>query len=130
MLYLDSSAIVKLVVPERGSAELIAEIEEDPDVASSEIALTEVVRAIGRMGGPVDRAEAVVRSLALVPLDRAILSEAASLRPWSLRSLDAVHLASALSLRPDVSVFLAYDARLSRAASAAGFVVRAPGAAG
>ena len=99
-------------------------------MASSEIALTEVVRAIGRMGGPVDRAEAVVRSLALVPLDRTILSEAASLRPWSLRSLDAVHLASALSLRPDVSVFLAYDARLSRAASAAGLVVHAPGAAG
>ena len=129
MLYLDSSAIVKLVVPERGSAELVAEIEEDPDVSSSEIALTEVVRAIGRVGGPVDRAEAVVRSLALVPLDRTILSEAASLRPSTLRSLDAVHLASALSLQYDVSIFLTYDARLAKAASAAELVVRAPGAA-
>ena len=130
MLYLDSSAIVKLVVPERGSIELVAAIEEDPDVSSSEIAVTEVVRAIGRMGGPVDRADAVVRSLALVPLDRTIVSEAASLRPWTLRSLDALHLASAQSLQPDVSVFVSYDARLSKAAAAAGLVVHAPGATG
>jgi predicted nucleic acid-binding protein len=127
VLYLDSSAIVKLVVPERGSDALVVEIETDPDVASSEIALTEVVRAIGRAGGPVRRAEEVVRSIALVPLDRTILAEAASMRPWTLRSLDALHLASALSLQPDVSAFVSYDARLSKAARDAGLSVSSPG---
>jgi predicted nucleic acid-binding protein len=129
VLYLDSSAIVKLVVREPESAALVQEVASDPDVVSSQIALTEVVRAVGRAKGPIRRAERIVRSVALVPIDRPILTEAATIRPWTLRTLDAIHLASALSLQPDVDAFIAYDARLLEAAEGAGLVVRSPGAA-
>ena len=127
MLYLDSSAIVKLVVREPGSSALVDVVSSDPDVVSSAIAYTEVMRAIRRAAGPTGRAEHVLRSIALVPVDQAILREAATLAPTSLRSLDAVHLASALSLRPDVDGFVSYDARLSRAATAAGLFLNVPG---
>lgn len=127
MLYLDSSAIVKLVVREPGSSALVDTVSADPDVISSALAYTEVMRAIRRVGGPAGRAEQVLRSIAFVPVDEAILREAATIEPTSLRSLDAVHLASALSLRPDVDVFVSYDARLSRAAAAVGLVARTPG---
>jgi predicted nucleic acid-binding protein len=119
---------VKLVVPEPGSASLVDEVASDPDVVSSEIAVTEVVRAVGRAKGPIGRAERIVRSIALVPIDRPILAEAAAMRPWSLRSLDAIHLASALSLHPDVDAFITYDARLVDAAASAGLIARSPGA--
>jgi predicted nucleic acid-binding protein len=127
VLYLDSSAIMKLVVPEPGSASLAEEIARDADVVSSEIALTEVVRAVGRAKGRIGRAERIVSSIALVPIDRSILAEAAAMHPGSLRSLDAIHLVSALSLRPDVDAFIAYDARLLGAASKAGLIARSPG---
>ena len=128
MLYLDSSAIVKLVVREPGSSALVDVVSSDPDVVSSAIAYTEVMRAVRRAGGPSRRAEQVLRSIALVPVDQAILGEASTLAPTSLRTLDAVHLASALSLRPDVDGFVSYDDRLSRAATAAGLLLRVPGA--
>ena len=128
MLYLDSSAIVKLVGREPGSSALVDVVSSDPDVVSSAVAYTEVMRAVRRGGGPTRRAEQVLRSIALVPVDQAILREAATLTPVFLRSLDAVHLASALSLRPDVDALVSYDARLSRAATAAGLVIRVPAA--
>ena len=128
MLYLDSSAIVKLVVREPGSSALVDVVSSDPDVVSSAIAYTEVMRAVRRAGVPSRRAEQVLRSIALVPVDQAILGEASTLAPTSLRTLDAVHLASALSLRPDVDGFVSYDDRLSRAATAAGLLLRVPGA--
>ena len=126
MLYLDSSAIVKLVVREPGSSALVDVVSSDPDVVSSAIAYTEVMRAVRRVGVPSRRAEQVLRSIALVPVDQAILGEASTLAPTSLRTLDAVHLASALSLRPDVDRFVSYDDRLSRAATAAGLLLRVP----
>ena len=128
MLYLDSSAIVKLVVREPGSSGLVDVVSSDPDVVSSAVAYTEVMRAVRRAGGPTRRAEQVLRSIALVPVDQAILREAATLTPVSLRSLDAVHLASALSLRPDVDALISYDAHLARAATAAGLSIRVSGA--
>jgi len=126
VLYLDSSAIVKLVVREPGSSALVDVVSSDPDVVSSAIAYTEVMRAVRRVGVPSRRAEQVLRSIALVPVDQAILGEASTLAPTSLRTLDAVHLASALSLRPDVDRFVSYDDRLSRAATAAGLLLRVP----
>ena len=99
MLYLDSSAIVKLIVREPGSSLLVEAVSADPDVVSSALAYPEVMRAIRRVGGPVRRAERVLRSIAFVPVDQAILREAARIEPKSLRTLDAIHLASVLSLR-------------------------------
>lgn len=127
MLYLDSSAIVKLVVREPETAELVQALDADPDVISSHIAWTEVVIATRRAGRSTARAERILNGIALVPLDDAILREAATLGPKDLRTLDAIHLATAISLRPDVETVITYDVRQAHAASALGLEVLSPG---
>ena len=127
MLYLDSSAIVKLVVREPETAELVKAIHADPDVVSSHIAWTEVVIATRRAGRSTARAEGILDGIALVPVDDAILRGAATLGPKDLRTLDAIHLATAVSLRPDVGTIVTYDVRQAGAASALGLEVWAPG---
>jgi len=127
VLYLDSSAIVKLVVREPETAELVKAIHADPDVVSSHIAWTEVVIATRRAGRSTARAEGILDGIALVPVDDAILRGAATLGPNDLRTLDAIHLATAVSLRPDVGTIVTYDVRQARAASALGLEVWAPG---
>jgi uncharacterized protein len=127
VLYLDSSAIVKLVTREPGTAELVRAVRTDPEVVSSALARTEVVRAVRRSGGRAARAEAVLERIALVHIDDGILRSAAHLVPTELRMLDAVHLATALSLADDVAALVTYDARLADAAAEAGLEVRSPG---
>jgi predicted nucleic acid-binding protein len=73
----------------------------------------------------VERARDVLQGIALVPIDDAILREAADLSPVSLRTLDAIHVATALSLAPDVTTLVTYDGRLAEAA--AGISIVAPG---
>ena len=128
MLYLDSSAIVKLVVREPETAELVQTLHADPEVVSSHIAWTEVVIATRRAGRSTSRAERILDGIALVPIDDAILREAATLGPKDLRTLDAIHLATAISLRPDVGTMITYDFRQAHAASALGLDVWTPGA--
>ena len=128
MLYLDSSAIVKLVLREPETAELVKAIRADPDVVSSHIAWTEVVIATRRAGRSTARVERILDGIALVPVDDAILRGAATLGPKDLRTLDAIHLATALSLRPDLTTVVTYDVRQAEAASAQGLDVLTPGA--
>jgi predicted nucleic acid-binding protein len=127
VLYLDSSAIVKLVTREPGTTELVQAVRADPEVVSSALARTEVVRAVRRSGGRTARAEAVLDRIALVHIDDGILRSAARLVPPELRTLDAIHLATALSLAVDVAAVVTYDGRLARAAVEAGLDVRSPG---
>ena len=68
-----------------------------------------------------------MNAVALVPVDDAILDAAASLEPRELRTLDALHLATALSLGDDLGAMLVYDVRLASAAQHAGLTVVAPG---
>lgn len=74
----------------------------------------------------VREAEKLFRAVALRPIDREVIDRAARLGPVELRSLDAIHLATALLLTPAPEVFCSYDARLSAAARAAGLHVEAP----
>ena len=127
MLYLDSSAIVKLVAREPGTPELVEEVRADPEVVSSALAWTEVVRAVRRSGGRPVRAEAVLERIALVPIDDGVIRSASRLSPAGLRTLDAIHLATALSLEGNVAALVTYDIRLAEAAAGAGLEVRAPG---
>ncbi len=127
MLYLDSSAIVKLVTREPGTPELVEAVRTEPEIVSSALAWTEVVRAVRRSGGRVARAEAVLERIALVPIDEGITRSASHLSPAGLRTLDAIHLATALSLADDVAALVTYDARLAEAAAKARLEVRAPG---
>jgi uncharacterized protein len=129
-LYLDSSALVKLVLPEAESAALLKSLESWPACVTSELSRVEVVRAArrARTAPKVEqRAEEVMAGFHLLRIDGEILDRAARLEPRSLRSLDAVHLASALSLGDDLGAMAVYDANLSVAAITCGVEVVAPG---
>jgi uncharacterized protein len=129
--YLDASAIVKLATDEPESAVLRAWLRPSSPRVTSRLSTVEVARALRRMGeesvalGRVAVEEAF-RSVAIVELDASIAARATSLSPTTLRSLDAVHLASALSFGDEVSTLVTYDARLADAARAAGLEVVAP----
>jgi predicted nucleic acid-binding protein len=129
MLYLDSSAIVKLVAPEPETAGLVQTLRSDPDAISSALAQVEVTRAVMRAGATRERASraaAVLERIALVPIEAGILGRAAELPPPDLRTLDAIHLATALLLRPDIAGLITYDGWLAGAAAAAGIAVLTP----
>ena len=130
MIYLDSSAVMKLVRREAETAALGAwlEVHAEDAVVSSELGRVEVLRAARRVGDLVAaEARAVVDELDLVPLDRAVQDVACDIGDPLLRSLDALHLASALLLGTALTAFITYDHRLATAARAAGLVVAAPG---
>lgn len=130
LLYLDSSALVKLVLPETESAALLESLKDWPVRVSSELARVEVMRAARRASeGPIAerRAEEILAGLHLLKIDSEILSHASRLGPPTLRSLDAIHLASALSLGDDLGAIAVYDTGLATAAGASGLQVLAPG---
>jgi predicted nucleic acid-binding protein len=94
---------------------------------SSALLGVESIRACARYGGQYARdARAFLADVALVPLDDGVLIEAASIDPAELRSLDALHLATALSIQDEIGAFFAYDERLVAAAASRGFAVRHP----
>ena len=131
MIYLDSSALLKLVRVERHTTELSAWLADRPDapVVSSALAPVEVLRSCRRIDERLlDPARTVLAVVDFVPIDDAVLGVAADIPDPGLRSLDALHLASALSLDPDLDTFVAYDHRLLAAAEATGLAVAQPGA--
>ncbi|MGH2887490.1 MAG: type II toxin-antitoxin system VapC family toxin [Solirubrobacteraceae bacterium] len=132
MIYLDSSALMKLIRMEDETPALRDWLGERPEqpVVSSELGRVEVLRAARRVGGrALTEARAVVGYIDLVPLDRAVQELASDIGDPLLRTLDALHLASAVLLSGELTVFIAYDQRLTSAAQAAGLVVATPGAA-
>ena len=131
LVYLDSSALVKLVVRERESDALRAFTALHPAAVTSALAVAEVRRAVGRLSrrrGLSDRARLVLDGVALLGLDQDILDRAASLGPPELRTLDAIHIASALALGKDLLAFVTYDDRQLAAAEKAGLPLLRPGA--
>lgn len=129
LVYLDSSALVKLVVTEPESRALMELLRAQPDRVSSAVALTEVPRALRRAGfGNRERRRAreLLARVALVDTDRRILAAAAALEPPALRTLDAIHLATALAVREDLVALVTYDRRLRAAAERAHLDVLAP----
>jgi predicted nucleic acid-binding protein len=125
--FLDSSAVTKLVVAEAESAALARRLSGQHLVGSA-LLVPEVARAVRRvLGRSQDALLAEVLALIdLVAVDRALLTAAAELEPASLRTLDAVHLASALALGDRADVVIAYDDRLLDAARTAGLAVERP----
>lgn len=130
MIYLDSSALVKLVTRERESAALFAHVTESKAQAiSSTIAQVEVMRAMRRakVSRSVEaRADDVLSSVGLIELDSGVVELATRVAPLELRSLDAIHLASALSVADTLEAFIAYDQRLVTAATNAGLQTLSP----
>ncbi|HEX4830822.1 MAG TPA: type II toxin-antitoxin system VapC family toxin [Trebonia sp.] len=129
MIYLDSSALVKLALTEPESEALIAYLSERADQAlvSSSLHRTEVLRAIWQAEpGALTRGVRLVRRIGRVSLSTEVLDNAATLPPQRLGSADAIHLASALAIRRDLSAFVAYDKRLLDAAAEAGLPIASP----
>jgi uncharacterized protein len=126
--YLDSSAFVKLIVSEPESTALARSLARWPQLASAALLRTEAVRALRHSGNDrhVATARSLMRSVYLIQLDEVLLDRAADMPPAALRSLDAVHLATAMSLGPDLGVVFAYDERLKQAAEGAGLQVASP----
>ena len=120
LLYLDSSAIVKIAASEPESKALFKLLNDWPARVSSELARTEVLRALRRAGAAISyfrRGQKALDRIGLIPIDTRILNEAALLKPPALRTLDAIHLATALSVSPDLEALVTYDGRLSAAAT-------------
>ena len=129
MFYLDSSAILKLIVREPESAALLVFLAAEDEHASSGLAGVEVGRALWRIdaGQQVrERAAEVLERISLIRMDEVILEEAAALEPASLRSLDAIHLASALALGNELSAVVTYDRRMAEGAILCGLETAAP----
>lgn len=127
MVYLDSSAIVKLIAAEAESAALRTFLRKHPSRAASALAKVEVMRAVRLAGAPARRrARLVLRRLDLVRLDDEVLNDAASLDAAILRSLDAIHLAAARVFGDDLEAVVTYDVRMARAAALVGLPVSQP----
>lgn len=129
MIYLDASALVKLAITEAESAALSAWLSDRPNLVrvSTPLARVEVPRAVWR-ADPTALPEAykVIRRITPVLLTDEVLSRAATIRPPSLSSPDAINLASALVIRKDLTTFVAYDKRLLDAAKDAGLETASP----
>jgi predicted nucleic acid-binding protein len=127
VLYLDSSALVKLVIRETESSALRRALRLDSARATCALARVEVVRAVRPHGAAaVARARQLLRTLDVVQLDDELLDSAAMLDGGLLRGLDAIHLAAALMLADDVTAVVTYDQRMAAAATAMGLPVSAP----
>lgn len=130
MIYLDTSALLKLVFAEDESAALrhwLGAARAGTPLTSSDLTRVEVLRACHRVDvAHLPLAQTVLAQLDLVPLGRDLLDAAAELPGRHLRSLDALHLATAISLGNALDVFVAYDARLLDAARDAGLPVTSP----
>jgi uncharacterized protein len=126
--YLDTSALVKLVVAEAETEALRAWIDEaDDELVSSDLARTELLRAVRRAAPDrLVRAREVLDAVTLIDVTTAIFEGAARIDPPALRTLDAIHLAVALDLGDDLRSFVTYDDRLSDAATSNGVVTVRP----
>ncbi len=127
LAYLDASAFVKLVVAERETQSLKAALQGVVRVVASEILEVEVLRASRRAGGDATSVRAQLAAVRLLPLTGEIRTLAGELDPPSVRSLDAIHIATALSLRERLMGLFTYDQRMHSAARDAGLEVYAPG---
>jgi uncharacterized protein len=127
VIYIDTSAVLKLVHPEPESAPLRTWLAGHPDdLVSSALVRTETRRALLRNDpGALPNLPAVLSVIAQIPVSEAVLDSAAMFPDPMLRSLDAIHLASAQAIA-GVTALLAYDKRLAEASRLAGITVVSP----
>jgi len=127
-IYLDASALLKLVFDEPETQALETFLRDKPLRTCSVIGRVEVLRAARRAEDPIveQHARTVIGGLTPIHLDEIVLQRACELAPRGLRALDAIHLATALSLEPDIAGMVVYDSQLSKAARDAGLTTWAP----
>lgn len=123
--YLDASALVKLMLDERESGALRDAIRT-VDLVTSEIGSVELHRVARRRELPLDAASRVAESVLMLSADSLVLHEAGQLSPPAMRTLDAIHLATAMRVRGELAMFVCYDQCLAAAAAGHGLPVVAP----
>jgi uncharacterized protein len=133
VIYLDTSAFVKLVWSERETLALQEFLAQKPEVllVSSSLLTVEARRAVLREdAAQMPRADLLLTRIGQVGVTRAVVEAASRLPDPSVRSLDAIHVATALQLRPDLDAVVTYDHRLASAAEQQGLPVASPGSHG
>lgn len=127
-LYLDSSAFVKLIVEEPETAALRGFLERaEQRRVSSALLRTESLRAVRHLGAEAFAAvREALRRIDLVGVDDRILDAAGTLEPRILRTLDAIHVATAMAVGDDLDAIVTYDERMLEAAALLGFATVAP----
>ena len=126
-VYLDTSAFMKLVMPEPESVPLRAHLRQWRVRVSATLLCTEALRTAARASPTrLQSIKRQLRGLVLINLDRDLLLRAGTLVPPDLRSLDAIHLAAALSIGDELGELLTYDTRMAVAARAHGIIVASP----
>lgn len=128
ILYLDASALIKLVFEEPETSGLAVFLRTWPARASSSVARVEVLRTAQLVHDDLvtGHARRILAHVNLIHPDDVLLAAATRLEPTSLRALDAIHLATALSLGSELGGMVVYDRRLATAARDAGLEVFAP----
>lgn len=128
IVYLDSSALIKLIFEEPETPALDDFLAAWPARASSSLAKVEVLRTAQIVDDDAVTAHArdLLAHVHLVRPDDALLAAATGVGPRALRALDAIHLATALSLGSELGGMVVYDRRLAAAARDAGLQVFAP----
>jgi predicted nucleic acid-binding protein len=129
LLYLDASALVKLVVDEAETVALKRFLRaEQSTLTTSAVSIAEVARACAIADPSIEtqaKARRFVDSCDLIGIGEFVLRSAAQVAPRNLRTLDAIHLVSAQLTAPKAMVV--YDRRLRQAAEEAGLAVVSPG---
>lgn len=133
-LYLDTSALVKLLVREAESEAIEVELLRWSKLATNLVTEVELPRAVSRAreerpNSVVDGSlvlRGILASATIIPLDESIVGEARDVRPSSMGALDAIHVASALSLGPDLAAVATYDKRMQAALALVKVEVSAP----
>jgi predicted nucleic acid-binding protein len=125
--YLDASALAKLLIIEVDSMAMVRWYVENERAVTSRVGLIETRRAVARRSAPLrnDLVDRTLASVEIVELDQSIADRAAAIGPAGLRTLDAVHLATALEVGP-IDAFVTYDDRLAEAARGIGLPVVRP----
>jgi hypothetical protein len=124
--YLDTSAFLKLLTQEHNSVAMRKWVISHDSLWSSQLLRTESVRAASRLGISNDNVETALESVSLILPSVATFYTAGHLSPHSLRSLDAIHLATALEMGEDLDGIVTYDERLITASRDASLQVVSP----
>jgi predicted nucleic acid-binding protein len=129
LIYFDTSALMKLVVTEDETAPLEAWLDDHPEQpwATSDLTRVELLRGVmRRQPMALLQAQQLITRMVRVPLSDGILLYASTCQPPLLRSLDAIHLASAMEFRKEIDWMLVYDKRLLEVANLNGINVVSP----
>ncbi len=117
--YVDASALVKLFKAEPETEAFRAALADWPVQVASEIIRVEAICTARRLGGEdlLRRTSATLERISLIPLTPQIIELATDAHTPPLRAMDAIHLATALSMREDLGAMFVYDSDLLAAAT-------------